>query len=180
MKFYKLEYIHHAQKEIKKIDIKLVALQNKIQTLRHINELAILKAPVDGIVMDMHVHAAGEVVAPHQPIMTIASTQFVMVEAYIQPIDIDKVHIGQKASVLFPTYAVHSHVPIEGEIVYVSPDMLPKKNLYKILVKITGKGMETIKKNNMHIVPGLQPAVVYINTNKHSLLETIKGVFHER
>ncbi|OCC14339.1 Type I secretion membrane fusion protein, HlyD family [Dissulfuribacter thermophilus] len=167
IKFYKLEYIHRAQEEVKKIGIKLVALRSKIEALRHINELAILKAPEDGIVMDMRVHAIGEVVDPHQPIMTIASTQFVMVEAYIQPIDIDKVQIGQKASILFPTYAVHSHVPIEGKIVYISPDVLPKKNLYKILVEITGKGMETIKKNNMHIVPGLQPAVVYINTYKH-------------
>ncbi len=171
IKLAKLQYLTNAQKEVKKISIELSHLKSEINILKHMKNLSILRAPEDGIVMDMHIHSVGEIITPFKPILTIATKQFVAVEAYIFPNDIDKIHLGQITSILFPTYVVHSHVPIEGKITYISPDLVHKngsnENYYRILVTTTKNGMKTIKENNLQIFPGLQSATVYIGKDDY-------------
>ncbi|HFU75118.1 MAG TPA: HlyD family efflux transporter periplasmic adaptor subunit [Arcobacter sp.] len=171
IKLAKLQYLMNAQKEVKKISIELSHLKSEIKILKHMKDLSILKAPEDGIVMDMHIHSVGEVITPFKPILTIATKQFIAVEAYVFPNDIDKIHLNQITSILFPTYVAHSHVPIEGKITYISPDLVhkngSKENYYKIVVTTTKNGMKTIKENNLQIFPGLQSATVYIGKDDY-------------
>lgn len=172
IEYAKLNYTYNANKELKTVDIKLVQLKNQIHILKHLIALSILKAPQSGIVMNMKVHSIGEVVTPFKPVLTIATTQFVTIEAFIFPRDRTKVHLNQSVSVLFPTFVVHSHVPIAGKITYISPDLVKRKgsneNYYKIMVTITKQGMKTIKSNNFTILPGMQSATVYIGEDKHT------------
>lgn len=181
IKYAKLAYMNDADKQLKTVDIKLAQLRSRIRILKHMISLSILKAPQSGIIMDMQVHSAGEVVTPFKPVLTIATKQFVTIEAFIYPKDITKVHLDQPVSVLFPTFAVHSHVAIEGKISYISPDVVKREgsdeNYYKIIVTITNRGMKTIKSNNFKILPGLQSATVYISEDKkHSFAQLLKDL----
>ncbi len=172
-----LAYTDNANRKLKVVQTKLAWLKSQIHILKHLISLSVLKAPQAGIVMDMQVHSIGEVVTPFSPVLTIATTQFVTIEAFIYPNDITKVHLNQSVSVLFPTFIVHSHIPIEGRITYISPDIVHKnntdENYYKIIVTITSNGMKTIKENNFRILPGLQSATVYIHADERSSISQL-------
>lgn len=186
----KATFIDDARVKLKELTLKINMLTNKIKSLNNAKENMLIKAPDSGTIVDMSIHAPGEVVAPHRPIMYIVPSQnSLMLEIYIAPTDIDKVHIGQKADINFPSYVDPSAVPIEGKVTYISADtILPegsKQSFYKALVEITPKGIQAIKENGFQVIPGM-PASVYIKAGKRSFLSYIlmplqslaKGAFH--
>jgi epimerase transport system membrane fusion protein len=164
--------------------------KNKIDSFQNTLNNALIKAPSKGLVTDMKIHTAGEVVSPQKPIMSIVpDDKELMIEAHVLPTDIEKVYVGQKAEISFPSFVNPAAIPIEGKLTYVSADtVIPegsKEAFYKILVKITPKGMEAIKTNQFEILPGM-PASIFVRTGESTLMEYImqpiiqlsKGIFH--
>ena len=140
--------------------------------------------------MDMKVHSSGELISPHKQILTIVpKNNSYIVEAMISPLDIDKVHINQKAEIMVASYVDPAAKPIEGKVIYVSPDIIKspdgKKEYYKVLIEITPKGLQAIKENNFIIKPGM-PVTVYIKAGKRTFIsyilmpleQLLKGAFH--
>lgn len=171
-----------------KLDNKLTKAQ--IMSYRNNVENSIIKSPGEGRVTDMKIHAAGEVVPPQRPIMSIVPLkQKMKIEAYVLPTDIEKVYVGQQAEISFPSYVDPSAIPILGEITYISADsFVPdgmREPFYRILIKFTPKGMKAIKKNGFKIMPGM-PVSSFVKTGKLTFLEYIlhpfvllsKGIFH--
>ncbi len=165
------------------IDNMIISLKNTIQN-------SVIKSPSDGFITDMKIHAAGEVVTPQKPIMSIVpSENNLMIEAYILPTDIEKVYKGQKVEVSFPAFVDPSAIPIEGELTYISADTIIRDgsegSFYKALIKITPKGFDAIKKNNFKIILGM-PSAVFILTGKktlseyllHPITQMFKGIYH--
>ncbi len=179
-----------ARNELKDVTLKIAMLENKIKSLENEKRNLVLKAPGEGIVSNMVIHAAGEVVPPQKPVATIVPTSKKLIaEVMIEPTDIDKVHIGQKADINFPSYVDPSAKPIEGNVTYISADtMVPqgaKMGYYKALIEITPKGMEAIQENGFDIIPGM-PVSAYIKAGKRSFMsyilnpleKMVKGAFH--
>ncbi len=165
-------------------------LKNQITAYRNELNNTLIKAPSKGLVTDMKIHTAGEVMPSQKAIMSIVpDDKKLLIEAYVLPTDIEKVYVGQKAEISFPSFVNPSAIPIEGELTYVSADtVIPeesKEAFYKILVKITPKGMEAIKANQFEILPGM-PAAIFVRTGKITLMEYLmqpiiqlsKGIFH--
>ena len=162
---------------------KIIALKNTISNTR-------IKAPGDGLVTDMKIHAAGEVVSPQKQIMSIVpDDKNLTIEAYVLPTDIEKIHIGQMAEISFPSFIDPSAKPIEGKLTYLSADAITspnsKESYYIARVEITPKGLEAIKHNGFKIVPGM-PSAAFIHTGKKTLMEYLlqpiiqmfKGIYH--
>jgi len=172
--------------------LKLDNKQTAAQIISYKNgvETSMIKSPGEGRVTDMKIHVAGEVTAPQKPIMSIVpKKQKLKIEAYVLPTDIEKIYVGQKTEISFPSFVDPSAVPIIGEITYISADSIipegAKEPFYRILVKFTPEGLEAIKKNGFTILPGM-PAAVFVKTGEMTLLEYImqplillsKGIFH--
>ncbi len=162
---------------------KVTSLQNTIQNMT-------IKAPSDGLVTDMKIHAAGEVVSPQKQIMSIVPTdKELVIEAYVLPTDIEKVYKDQKAEISFPAFIDPSAIPIYGKVGYISADTITpeggRESFYMVLVTITPDGLSAIKKNGYKIIPGM-PAAVFINTGKKTLMQYLtnpiiqmfKGIYH--
>ncbi|MEA3456118.1 MAG: HlyD family type I secretion periplasmic adaptor subunit [Campylobacterota bacterium] len=162
---------------------KIISLQNTLHNLT-------IKAPSDGLVTDMKIHAAGEVVSPQKPIMSIVpDDKDLIIETYVLPTDIEKVYKEQKAEVSFPAFVDPSAMPIGGKVTYISADAITqegeKESYYVVLVEITPEGFEAIKQNGFKIIPGM-PSAVFINTGKKTLMEYLtnpiiqmfKGIYH--
>jgi epimerase transport system membrane fusion protein len=186
----KANFKNLSMEKITELKLNNELMKNKIDSFQNTLNNALIKAPSKGLVTDMKIHTAGEVVSPQKPIMSIVpDDKELMIEAHVLPTDIEKVYVGQKAEISFPSFVNPAAIPIEGKLTYVSADtVIPegsKEAFYKILVKITPKGMEAIKTNQFEILPGM-PASIFVRTGESTLMEYImqpiiqlsKGIFH--
>ncbi len=189
LRLEEVTFIDKARQELKDVTSKIGSYYQKILSLTNEKNNLVIKAPDSGTVTEMSIHTEGEVVTPRKPIAYIVPHKNKLVlEMFIEPTDIDKVHIGQLADIQFPSYVDPAALPIEANVTYVSADsMTPegsKQSFYKILLEITPKGMEAIKKNNFNIVAGM-PASAFIKAGKRSFMgyillplqSLVKGAF---
>jgi epimerase transport system membrane fusion protein len=188
IKLTKSNYRKELLDNLKKINSQLPNIKTKIEILK--NEIGnnIIKAPSNGVITDMQIHSAGELVKPGQPILYLVpkNTKYV-IEAKVSPMDIDKVRIGEKADVNFPSYVDPAAKPIEAVVTYVSADVIkdPKMQYYKVILKFTPKGLKAIKENNFEIIPGM-PVAAFIKADRRSfasyillpIKQLLKGAFH--
>ncbi len=181
---------NRALNSINELELENQLINNTVVSLKNSIHNSIIRSPSNGIVTDIKIHASGEVVTPQKPIISIVpnKNKFI-IEAYILPTDIEKVHKGQKAEVSFPAFVDPSAIPIEGNLTYVSADVVAIEGLegsvYRALIMITPKGLDAIKKNKFKIVPGM-PSAVFIQTGKktlatyllHPIMQMFKGIYH--
>jgi len=171
----KATFANESLKERRKLKSDNDIIYNKIRSLKHTIENAVIKAPSEGRITDMKIHAVGEVVSPQKPIMSIVpEDKDLMIEAYVLPMDIERVYQGQKAEISFPAFVNPSALPIYGEITYVSADVITpenrKESFYTILIKITPDGLKAIEANQFNIIPGM-PASAFVKTGKRTFME---------
>ncbi len=88
-----------------------------------------IKAPVDGIVTDLHVHTPGGVINPGEALMDLVpDADRLVVEAQVRPEDIDRVHEGLPAQVRLLPYKSRRTPPVDATVIYVSADRLVDKH----------------------------------------------------
>ena len=86
-----------------------------------------IRAPQSGYVHDLNVHAAGAVVTPGEDILTIVpDDDILVVQVHVRPQDIDKVTIGQPATLRFPNFDGRTTADVKGEIGRVAADVTPE------------------------------------------------------
>jgi len=184
------EYVNKARKRLQEITMKLDSLREQIRGLQNTKQRLEITAPGAGTIVDMKIHSDGEVIPPQKSIAFIVpENKKLLLELFIKPTDIDKVHVGQMTDIKFPSYVDPAAKPIEGKITYVSADVISspdgKHSYYKALTEITPKGMKAIKENGFQIIPGM-PVSAYIKAGKRSFLSYIllplerlaRGAFH--
>lgn len=85
----------------------------------------VIRSPIDGIVVGLEVYTLGGVVAAGQRLLDIVpSHEKLVVQASINPRDIDQVRVGLPAHVKLTALNRRSQTPIEGEVNTVSADRL--------------------------------------------------------
>jgi epimerase transport system membrane fusion protein len=94
-----------------------------------------------------------------------------VLEASVNPIDIDRVSVGQEARIRFSTFG--SRAPtIFGTVLTISADSIINEMtgvpFYLARVEVNPEGMENL--GDLALMPGM-PAEVYINTGSRTLLQ---------
>lgn len=184
----KSRYNKELLSRLNEIDSKLPNTEANIKILEDKIKDNLIKAPSSGIITDMQVHSNGELVKPNSPILSIVpKNQEYIIDAKVSSIDIDKVKIGEKADVNFPSYVDPAAKPVEAIITYVSADIIKDKtaDYYKVNLKFTPKGLKAIRENEFEIIPGM-PVVAFIKAGERSFASYIllpieqlfKGAFH--
>jgi len=90
----------------------------KLEQARLLVESTRLTAPFDGAVTSLSV-VAGQTVGT-TPIMTIATTEKLLVRFYLDETDLDKVKVGNRVTFMFDAY---QNQPVDGEVVTVEPTL---------------------------------------------------------
>ena len=173
----KASFVDDSNNQLSQINDEILTLKNTIDSLKNSLERTIIKAPDSGTVTQLTVHSVGEAVLSQRPIMYIVPKKGkIVLELHVSPSDIDRVHLGQKADVHFPSYVDPSALPIYGKVTYISADTVQSEGsstpYYRVLVEITKEGMQAIKKNGYTIVPGM-PVSVYIQAGHRSFMSYI-------
>jgi multidrug efflux pump subunit AcrA (membrane-fusion protein) len=113
------------------------------------------------------------VIAPGEAILEIVpNAERLLVEARINPSDIDKVTIGQIAEVRFSAFSQRTSEPVDGNVLSVSADGITdeKTGEQYYLAKVGISESYRDKLGGEKLVPGMQ-AEVYILTGKQTPLD---------
>src|SRR5262245_28701720 len=110
-------------KDMREVDAKFGEfIERKVAAEDQLKRIDI-RAPQDGIVLESKVHTVGGVIPAGDAIMLIVpETDNLMVEAKVNPHDIDQVQVGQSAVLRFSAFNLRTTPEINGTITRVSAD----------------------------------------------------------
>ncbi|KQQ65566.1 hemolysin secretion protein D [Pseudomonas sp. Leaf127] len=159
--------------ELSDVQAKVFDLQEKASALEDRLSRVVIRAPEDGMVLDMKVHTVGGVVSPATPLLDIVpESSELVVEAHISTVDIDRVELGKLTDIRFSAFNSATTPVIEGTVVRISADRLTNEQngeaYYLVRVKLTDDGIKKLA--NRRLQPGM-PADVLINAGDRTMLE---------
>lgn len=128
-------------------------------------------APISGTVYQLAVHTVGGVVAPGEQIMLVVpEDDLIVIEAQVNPIEVDRVYPQQEATLRFTAFGSRSTPEYEGIVQTISPDI--------VMDERTGQGFymariempnEAFSELGDKLVPGM-PVEVFISTGNRTVL----------
>lgn len=169
---------------LRKVQDEKADLEEKVTASSDILERVVISAPQAGIVTGLRFHTIGGVIAPGAPVMDIVPTDDrLIVEAQVDPKDIDVVHQGLQARVRLSAYKSRKVPPIDGVVQTVSADKFidqaTNRSFFLARVEVDAKMLSKLK--DVELYPGM-PAEVLIVTGKRSfmsyLMSPITQTFH--
>lgn len=164
--------IEQAVSELNTVRNSLSDLEEQIAAAQAVVRRTVMRAPTDGIVVRSVYNSRGGVVRAGEVVMELLpTTSDLIVEAQVQPQDIDKIRLGQTASMMFTALNQRTTPRVEGEVFYVSADRLmdPRSNLpyYTVRLKIAGQLPPEVRADQIY--PGM-PVESFISTGERTFL----------
>jgi HlyD family secretion protein/epimerase transport system membrane fusion protein len=152
----------------------LASVEERLLAQRDILKRTVIVAPVAGVIMQMRFHTTGGVVGPGEPVLDIVPQDVeLLIDARVQPVDIDEVTTGQQARVHFLAYSERNLPQIHGTVRSVSADSLldeiSGQSYYLARVEVPPKELEKLGED-ITITPGM-PAEVLIMTGERTVLQ---------
>ncbi|MEM7122543.1 MAG: HlyD family type I secretion periplasmic adaptor subunit [Pseudomonadota bacterium] len=131
-----------------------------------------VRAPSSGTVLGLNAHTVGGVISPGDDIMNIVPEgDPLIIEARVQPNDIENVITGQTAEVRFSGLSQRDTPTLNGQVLTISADRLTDQqrgeDYYEARVIIPQDEIERL--NDVELVPGM-PAEVMILTGERTAL----------
>ena len=136
-----------------------------------------IRAPRNGRINGLAVTTEGGVIQAGSPILQVVpDDEKLIIEAKLQPQDIDKVRGGQSAAVKFPAFNAKTTPRLEGIVTTVSPATLKdqdqqNKPYYQVQIELSADELAKLGREHK-LIPGM-PAEVYIETTSRSILSYI-------
>lgn len=189
-----LSNIARAEQRIGEIDLQLVDLDNRlmsevVQRLREVQAQIFdveqklratedmmtridVRAPRSGQVVDLHFHTPGGVIPAGAPILDIVpDDDKLIVEARLDPLDVESVHVGMPAEITLSAYNRRKVPTLGGRVILVSADRIddPKVDLpyYLIRAEVDRGQLEGL--DEVKLLPGM-PAEMMIETGSRTAL----------
>lgn len=185
----KNHYLSEINREIRDVNEKLNETHEHIKTIQDQFGRLLITSPIDGIVSKVQTSTIGGVIHPGSSVMTIIpKDDNLVIDAFIKPQDIDSVYVGLKAKVRISAFKSRSTGPLDGTVVYVSPDLTePSENdklynmifqqylqnqpAFKVRIKVDKEQLKKISKyRDYELYPGMQ-ADIMIVTGERTLLQ---------
>jgi HlyD family secretion protein len=145
--------------------------ERRIALIEQLSRLDV-RAPLAGIILDMAVYALKSVVRAADPILYIVpSDSALVVDAQVDPIDIDSVRSGQEAVLTFSAFNTRTTPQLFGTVSKISPDAFvdeqTKRSYYRAEVVLREGELEKLK--GQELVAGM-PVEVFIQTGERTPL----------
>jgi HlyD family type I secretion membrane fusion protein len=161
------------QSELQELEVKISDLTKQLASSKDILKRTIIKSPVSGMVTDLKYHTIGAVISPASEIMYIVpKDDELIIEAQINPQDIDNVQKGLQAKIQLTAYKAKKVPKLIGEVLSVSADILfdeiSGQQYFLARIKIATGELEKLKAD-IELYPGM-PVSVFVITGARSLL----------
>lgn len=174
-------FLNQVNEEFKETLTSLSDVEERIRASEDMFTRINILAPITGRITDLQVHTVGGVIKPGEKLMDIIpQDDILIVEAMVQPQDIDVVREGLEASVRLTAYKARFVPPIKGKVANVSADRFddPQRGLsyYKARVVVDRGELDALK--NVELYPGM-PTDVLIVTGERTLLQYLFSPIRE-
>ncbi len=145
----------------------------RIRSAESILGRVVVRAPSDGVVVNITKNTPGGVVRPGEDLFVLLPTGGeLIVDARLSPQDVDVVSVGQTANLRFSALNARTTPEVAAQVTYVSADRLvdPATNepYYTARLKISDELPENI--STEQIFPGM-PVETYISTGDRTFME---------
>jgi HlyD family secretion protein len=142
-----------------------------------------IRAPQNGMVHQLDVHTVGGVVSAGQQIMLIVpAADKLIVEARVQPQDIDQLSIGQAAVMRFTNFNSRTTPEINGEVTVVSADVTQDQrtgvSYYTVRVGVPPSELARLDPA-IKLVPGM-PVEVFVQTKVRTVVSFFVRPFQDQ
>lgn len=166
------ERVEEAATGLVELRVEKAKLQNEIEAAADVLERGSVRTPMDGIVVKVHVNTIGGVLEQGAAVVDILPLPAdLVVEARLDPVDIDRVAPGQDASVRIPALHIPYSPAIPARVEYVSADRFVDEETNEIyyLARIGGIDLPAdIEPERLY--PGMQ-VEAFIATEPRTFLE---------
>ena len=169
------DFLNEVVNELGEVRTRLKDIEERMIALQYVVSRTSITTPVDGIVSGMQVHTVGGVVRPGVNIAEVVpQSDELIIEANVSPIDIDRVTVGQQATISFSAFSSGLVPNIYGNVIGISANRLIDQtngaSYYLARVEVTPEGMRDM--GDLVLVPGM-PAEVFINTGTRTFLQYV-------
>ncbi|MGA1372465.1 MAG: HlyD family type I secretion periplasmic adaptor subunit [Pseudomonadales bacterium] len=147
------------------------ALQSRLLGLDHDLANEDLRAPVDGIVMNLSVYAPGAVVGAGSRLMDIVPSEDALVVEGRLPVHlVDNIRLGLPVELMLSAFNQNTTPHVPGEVVRVSADRVVDERtgepFFKVLVRTTDEGMAMLQ--DYEVVAGM-PVDLFVKTGERTM-----------
>lgn len=159
------------QGQLAELQARRVELEEQVRVAEDRLQRSQIKAPAEGVVLTIEVTTEGGVIPAGQPFMTLVPNEDeLIIEAQVNPVDVDRVNVGQPAEVQFSSFDANAMPKIFAEVLSVSADALadPNTGASYYLAKLNIPEAELPKLSGYDLVPGM-PVNVLIQTGERTL-----------
>jgi HlyD family type I secretion membrane fusion protein len=169
--------------ELKQVQGEIFDFRERLNAAEHVFSQTEVRSPVDGVVVGSGVHTIGGVVSPGETLLQLVPlNDELIVEARVDPQDIDKVRLGLPAGVKFTAFNQRTTPELAGTLSYVSADALhdQQANTSYFVARIEVAEDEVERLGERQLQPGMM-ADVFIRTGERTmadyLLQPIRDSF---
>jgi HlyD family secretion protein len=169
-------------KEIREVETKIAELGERKTAAEDQLKRIDIRAPISGIVHQLNVHTVGGVISASEPIMLVVPVaDTLIVEARINPQDIDQLQLGQETRIRFSAFNQRTTPEVTGTVFRIAGDLIKEQQTglayYTAGVRI--EPGELAKLKGLKLVPGM-PAEAYIKTGERSLASYLLKPLHDQ
>jgi len=156
--------------QLRLAESRVADLGEKLRASANQQERTDIVAPRSGIVVNLKVHTIGGVIQPGATVLEIVPLDdTLIVEARINPRDIDEVHAGMKAQVILTAYNTRRTPYLQAIVNQVSADILRDDvtgiSYYKARIEVDLSNLEDFP--DITLYPGM-PVEVMVATGKRT------------
>ncbi len=159
--------IREAQSKLGELAERRIAAEESLKRIA-------IRAPRDGIVHQLAVHTVGGVIAAGEVLMQIVpDLDALTVEARVSPTDIDRMYVGQAATLHFSAFDRGTTPEINGRVSRISADLEhdQRTQVSYYLVRLAFSS-DDLSKNGLKAVPGM-PVEAFISTGNRTMLSYV-------
>jgi HlyD family type I secretion membrane fusion protein len=165
--------VEQAVTRLNEIRTELADFEEQMLAAQAVLDRTVIRAPVDGIVVSSVYNSRGSVIGPGERVMEILpTTQDLIVDARLQPQDIDAIQIGQPARLRLSALNARLTPEVEGEVLQISADRLIDEvtgvPYYRAKIRITDELPPEVSREQLY--PGM-PVETFIATGERTLVE---------
>lgn len=160
-----LEQLQEARSRVAQLEEQKIAAEDELTRVD-------IVAPRNGYVHQLSVHTIGGVVSPGETVMQIVPEEDqLIIEAQVQPVDIDQLAPGQEARVRFPSFDQRTTPELKAQLLTVSADLNQdeRTGLSYYTAKLVIKDHELEKLGSQTLVPGM-PVETFLQTGDRTIL----------
>jgi HlyD family secretion protein len=169
-------------KELREVDGKIGEfVERKVAAEDQLKRIDI-RAPQDGTVFQLAIHTVGGVITAGDPIMLVVpEADNLSVEVRVNPQDIDRLQLKQKAILRFTAFNVRTTPEIEGTVTRISADTSTDQrtgqSYYTVRIAMAADQVEHL--GDVKLLPGM-PVEAFVQTGERTMFSYVMKPLHDQ